>query len=163
MIEEILTEAQELCRAIEQLPASAQQSAALLLAFGLAQRLSLLPPEVTEGHERRASAFQAIAGERTYQDAKHGTVVSNPHEVGTWLMLISVHLRRAQDALASADHPGGALDALRKVLAIGTACGEQHGLPARRALVNPRTEQTAHSVAPGSQPLSASLCDGTKG
>lgn len=62
--------------------------------------------------------------------------MANPHEVGTWLMLISVHLRRAQDALASADHPGGALDALRKVLAIGTACGEQHGLPARRAQVS---------------------------
>lgn len=163
MIESMLTEAQELCRAIEQLPASAQQSAALLLAFGLAQRLSLLPPEESEGHERRASAFQAIAGERAYQDAKHGTVVANPHEVGTWLMLISVHLRRAQDALASADHPGGALDALRKVLAIGTACGEQHGMPARRALVNSPTEQAAHSVPPGSQPLSVSLSDGSKG
>ena len=95
MIESMLTEAQELCRAIEQLPASAQQTAALLLAFGLAQRLSLLPPEDSEEHGRRASAFEAIAGERVYQDAKHGTVVANPHEVGTWLMLISVHLRRA--------------------------------------------------------------------
>ncbi|WP_096697943.1 hypothetical protein [Polaromonas sp. AER18D-145] len=159
MIEEMLTEAQELCRAIEQLPASAQQSAALLLA----QRLSLLPPEVTEGHERRASAFQAIAGERAYQDAKHGTVVANPHEVGTWLMLISVHLRRAQDALASADHPGGALDALRKVLAIGTACAEQHGMPARRAQLTPPLGQPAHSVPSGSQGLNATLCDAAKG
>ena len=64
MIETMLTEAQELCRAIEQLPESAQQTAALLLAFGLAQRLSLLPPGESEGYERRASAFQAIAGER---------------------------------------------------------------------------------------------------
>jgi hypothetical protein len=163
MIESMLTEAQELCRAIEQLPESAQQTAALLLAFGLAQRLSLLPPGESEGHERRASAFQAIAGERSYQDAKHGTVVANPHEVGTWLMLISVHLRRAQDALASADHPGGALDALRKVLAIGTACAEQHGMPARRALVNSPTGQAAPSELAGTPALSATLCDAAKG
>ena len=163
MIESMLTEAQELCRAIEQLPASAQQTAALLLAFGLAQRLSLLPPEDSEGHGRRASAFEAIAGERVYQDAKHGTVVANPHEVGTWLMLISVHLRRAQDALASADHPGGALDALRKVLAIGAACGEQHGLPARRAQVTPPLGQPAHSVPSGSQGLNPTHCDAAKG
>ena len=163
MIESMLTEAQELCRAIEQLPASAQQTAALLLAFGLAQRLSLLPQDVTEGHERRASAFEAIAGERAYQDAKHGTVVANPHEVGTWLMLISVHLRRAQDALASADHPGGALDALRKVLAIGTACGEQHGLPARRAQVSSPLGHPANSVPSVSQGLNPTLCDAAKG
>ena len=163
MIESMLTEAQELCRAIEQLPESAQQTAALLLAFGLSQRLSLLPREVTEGHNRRASAFQAIAGERAYQDAKHGTVVANPHEVGTWLMLISVHLRRAQDALASADHPGGALDALRKVLAIGTACAEQHGLPARRAQVTPPLGQPANSVPSGSQGLNPTHCDAAKG
>jgi hypothetical protein len=84
------------------------------------------------------SVFEAIASERAYQDRKWGTPAEHPHEVGGWLALMSVHLRRAQEAWASANSDAEALESLRKVLAIGVACGEQHGL---------RGRARAHSVS----------------
>lgn len=77
------------------------------------------------------AVFEAIASERDYQDRKWGTPAEHPHEVGGWLTLMSVHLRRAQDAWAGANSDTEALEALRKVLAVGVACGEQHGLQGR--------------------------------
>ena len=77
------------------------------------------------------AVFEAIASERDYQDRKWGTPSEHPHEVGGWLTLIATHLRRAQDAWASANSDAEALTALRKVLAVGVACGEQHGLRGR--------------------------------
>jgi hypothetical protein len=77
--------------------------------------------------------FQAIASERDYQDRKWGTPAEHPHEVGAYLTLMDVHLQRAKAAWAGANSDTEALIALRKVLAIGTACAEQHGLPGRSA------------------------------
>lgn len=80
---------------------------------------------------QQQSVFEAIASERDYQDRKWGAVADHPHEVGGWLMLMAVHLRRAQEAWAGANSDTEALEALRKVLAVGVACGEQHGLRGR--------------------------------
>ena len=77
------------------------------------------------------AVFEAIASEREYQDRKWGAPSEHPHEVGGWLTLMAVHLRRAQDAWAGANSDTEALAALRKVLAVGVACGEQHGLRGR--------------------------------
>lgn len=77
------------------------------------------------------AVFEAIASERGYQDRKWGTPAEHPHELGGWLVLMEVHLRRAQEAWASAGNDVAALKALRKVLAVGVACGEQHGLVGR--------------------------------
>lgn len=77
------------------------------------------------------AVFEAIASERDYQDRKWGTPAEHPHEVGGWLTLMAVHLRRAQNAWAGANSDTEALEALRKVLAVGVACGEQHGLRGR--------------------------------
>jgi len=77
------------------------------------------------------AVFEAIASERSYQDRRWGTPAEHPHEVGGYLTLMAVHLRRAQEAWAGAGGDAGALDALRKVLAVGVACGEQHGLRGR--------------------------------
>jgi len=79
----------------------------------------------------RAKVYEAIDSERDYQDRKWGTINQHPHEVGAYLTLMDVHLRRAQEAFAGRAHDYGALDALRKVLAIGVACAEQHGIPGR--------------------------------
>lgn len=75
--------------------------------------------------------YDAIESERDYQDRKWGTPGEHPHEVGGWLLLMDVHLKRAREAWAGANNDREALIALRKVLAIGVACGEQHGLPTR--------------------------------
>jgi hypothetical protein len=77
MIETMLTEAQELCRAIEQLPESAQQTAALLLAFGLAQRLSLLPPEESEGTSAARPLSRRLLASDWAKAKKEGTTTEN--------------------------------------------------------------------------------------
>lgn len=75
--------------------------------------------------------FDVLASERAYQDRKWGSIDQHPHEVGGWLMLMHVHLRKAQEAWASSGDDYAALLALRKVLAVGVACMEQHGAPRR--------------------------------
>lgn len=85
-------------------------------------------PIITAAKER---AYEAIESERHYQDRKWGAVTEHTHEVAGWLTLMDVHLHRAKEAWASADGDRGALTALRKVLAIGVACAEQHGIPNR--------------------------------
>lgn len=77
------------------------------------------------------AVFEAIVSERGYQDRKWGPPSAHPHEVGGYLTLMEVHLRRAQEAWASSNNDTKALDSLRKVLAVGVACGEQHGLVGR--------------------------------
>lgn len=84
--------------------------------------------------------FESIASEREYQDRKWGTPTDHPHEVGGYLTLMDVHLQRAKAAWAGANNDREALVALRKVLAIGVACGEQHGLP-HRPRAEPVSEQ----------------------
>ena len=79
----------------------------------------------------RTKVFEAIDSERDYQDRKWGTPVEHPHEVGGYLALMDVHLQRAKAAWAGANNDTAALEALRKVLAVGTACAEQHGIPGR--------------------------------
>ena len=81
--------------------------------------------------DKRQSVEKAIDSEREYQDRKWGTIAEHPHEVGAWLALMHCHLQRALQAWAGNSNERGALIELRKVLALGTACGEQHGLPAR--------------------------------
>jgi hypothetical protein len=77
------------------------------------------------------AVFKAIASERDYQDRKWGTLAEHPHEVGGYLTLMDVHLQRAKAAWAGSNNDTEALEALRKVLAVGVACAEQHGIPGR--------------------------------
>lgn len=77
------------------------------------------------------AVFEAIASERGYQDRKWGTPAEHPHEVGGYLTLMDAHLQRAKAAWAGANNDNEALESLRKVLAIGVACGEQYGLRGR--------------------------------
>ncbi len=80
---------------------------------------------------RRERVFEAINGERRYQEMKWGDLVDNPQSVGAYLTLMRVHLTRAENDWADSDGNIEALHCLRKVLAIGVACGEQHGMPRR--------------------------------
>jgi len=80
---------------------------------------------------RRDQVFEAINGERHYQEMKWGDLVDHPQSVGAYLTLMRVHLTRAENDWAGSDGNIEALHCLRKVLAIGVACGEQHGMPCR--------------------------------
>ena len=79
----------------------------------------------------QADALTAVIAERSYQDAKWGTVDERPKEVGSWLTLMRKLLRDAEDNWATSDNDQGALAELRKVVAVGLACFEQHGVPER--------------------------------
>lgn len=85
-------------------------------------------------------ALNAIIGERAYQDAKWGTVQERPKQVGSYMTLMRKLLRDAEDAWATNDNDESALAELRKVVAVGVACFEQHGVPVRdidSAVVDP--------------------------
>ena len=58
-------------------------------------------------------------------------IEEHPQSVGGYLTLMRVHLTNAEAAWAGSDNDTDALHCLRKVLALGVACGEQHGLPKR--------------------------------
>lgn len=81
--------------------------------------------------EARANVFDAIGTERHYQELKWGTLQDHPQSVGAYLTLMRVHLADAEAAWARSSGDVMALDRIRRVLAIGVACGEQHGMPLR--------------------------------
>jgi len=88
----------------------------------------------------RLKVYEIIDGERRFQDAEWGSVIDHPHEVGGWLTLMRKFLTDAESAWASHDGDGDALKEIRKVLAIGVACAEQHGIP-WRSIDQPRSNR----------------------
>ncbi len=79
----------------------------------------------------RKNVYASIDRERYYQDLKWGTIDDHPHEVGAWITLMRKLLNDAEEAWASRNSDQPALAEIRKVIAVGVACGEQHGLPGR--------------------------------
>lgn len=71
--------------------------------------------------------FKIISLEREYQDRKWGRPFGHPHEVGAYLTIMRKLLTEAEFAWASQNGDEGALDELRKVVAVGIACMEEHG------------------------------------
>lgn len=78
--------------------------------------------------ERRMDIYDAISQERDFQDNKHGT---DPHEMGTWLMILEFELAEAKEALVKG---GIGRDSVRheliQIAAVAVAALEQHGLEA---------------------------------
>jgi len=79
----------------------------------------------------RQQVYIVVDGERDWQDRKWGTVAKHPHEVGGWLTIMRKLLTDAEAAWASSNSDTTALSEIRKVIAVGVACAEQHGLPQR--------------------------------
>ena len=73
----------------------------------------------------RADVFKLLDEERQHQADKWGTVLERPHELGGWLTIIRVYLRRAEDAWASSHGDAEALAEVRKLAALAVACMEQ--------------------------------------
>ena len=88
----------------------------------------------------RQKVYEAIDSERFYQERKWGSIEQHPHEVGGYILLMQKHLNDAMNNWCSSNGDYKALDELRKVLAIGVACAEQHSIPAR-SLTQPVSEK----------------------
>lgn len=84
--------------------------------------------------------FAVIVDERRHQDEKWGTIEHHPHEVGAWILLMESLLADARSAWCGNRGDAGALDEIRKVVSVGAACMEQHGVvhrsPGREATWN---------------------------
>lgn len=86
---------------------------------------------MSEAHLARLGVYYAIDAERAYQDRKWGTLQQHPHEVGSWILLMETILFKAKTRYMRDKGNGGALDELRKVVSVGVACMEQHGVVTR--------------------------------
>lgn len=88
----------------------------------------------------RSEVYEAIDGERDYQDAKWG--LPNVRTVGEFALYISVWADKLRTLsateLVSVEH----LDLVRKIGALSVACMEQHGAPYR----SPVSIQFAHAA-----------------
>lgn len=80
--------------------------------------------------ERRHQIFEAIERECRYQDAKLGNARRRSLPVGIWMLIMEVGIKEANEAFDF----GNLDDALReilKVVAVGVACLETHGVVER--------------------------------
>lgn len=93
----------------------------------------------------RANVYAAIDSERAFQDRKWGTVDKHPHEVGAWITLMHKVLLDAEIAWASRSGDYAALEEIRKVIAVGVACCEQHGVKTRSKFTEPPVESMRHN------------------
>jgi len=79
----------------------------------------------------RIDVYAAVDSERDYQDRKWGTIEKHPHEVDGWILLMENALRQAKEAWSGSPNDNAALEEVRKVIGLGVACAEQHGLRLR--------------------------------
>jgi hypothetical protein len=109
----------------------------------------MLLGEARSAKMRRIAVFKKINHERMYQQSRwdpksgeYGTCVgaltdqSHPveeryHEVGAWISFMESYLAKARDVNSTSDDLTEALLGIRKVVALGVACLEQHGCPDR--------------------------------
>lgn len=89
----------------------------------------------------RSKVYSVIDGERAYQEkvwGDNGERRTNPnsnqvakHDVGQWMVFMDHYMSLAKEKLTTVHGHDEALHMLRKVVALGVACFEQHGVPYR--------------------------------
>ena len=86
----------------------------------------------------RAEVYQALDGERAYQDERWGPRTdqysAQNERVADFVLYMEDYLARAKDALVNQPDPQAqeaALHMIRKVTALGVACMEVNGAPRR--------------------------------
>lgn len=83
--------------------------------------------------DTRKKVYEALDGERRYQDIKWGTI-DDPkyvsYEPSQFLIDIEIHLTKAKQANYNIDREG-VMSELRKIGALVVKCGEVHGMPER--------------------------------
>lgn len=81
----------------------------------------------------RSEVYDAIDSERDYQLVRWGIKGEDAkHSVGDFLTYMDDYLNEAKHRASREDGNSGALEVLRKVVALGVACMEQHGAPKRQ-------------------------------
>lgn len=86
----------------------------------------------------RQDVYEVIDGERAYQATRWNpttTTTGGKHSVAEWLLYMKDYCDEALHHMARNGEPGAsefALNSVRKVTALGVACMEQHGAPARK-------------------------------
>lgn len=80
----------------------------------------------------RAMVLNAIQAERDYQNKIHGGPVHDrTHTVAEWLEMMNDKLRDAQEYVFHGEN-NFALEEMLKIVALGVACMEVHGVRKRR-------------------------------
>lgn len=89
----------------------------------------------------RKEIYSRIDDERYYQAVRWGTFHSNaggdhpvdrPKPVESFILYMEDYLQQARHQISREEGHDNALDSLRKVVALGVACFEQHGVPERK-------------------------------
>lgn len=112
----------------------------------------------------QAEAMSAIIEERHYQDSRWGPVHEHPHEVAGWLTIMRHHLSAAEAAwsIGGSGSDEKALHEVRKAVAVGVACMEQHGSPKRDAVELYLAEEDIGLPSPN-EPKPCPYCDPSVG
>jgi len=86
----------------------------------------------------RTEIFAAIEGERLYQDSRWNpetTSSGGKHDLGAWILFMEDYLQEARSQISRGADPAAsdlALHTLRKVVTMGVAAMEQHGVRFRK-------------------------------
>lgn len=86
----------------------------------------------------RNDVYNAINSERDYQDAKWGGPSHDATKsVAHFLTYMRHFMAKADSAMTTEIGEAAALEEMRKVVALGVACFEQHGCPKRKRPFKP--------------------------
>jgi len=80
----------------------------------------------------RSDIYRILDSEREYQDQKWVNDVHRKHEVECWILYMQHYLDEARKEATLNDDAKVSLASLRKVVALGVACFEVHGVPERK-------------------------------
>lgn len=80
----------------------------------------------------REKVYEALDGERAYQENRPNALKPENQAMGTQLLVTEVYLRKAVDAFIASRDKASALDAIRKVTAMGVRIMELHGIEFRQ-------------------------------
>jgi hypothetical protein len=80
----------------------------------------------------KEEVFAAVIQERDFQDRRYGGVHQKMRQVPHYLVIMQRHLDKAAFNYADRAGNGAALDEIRKVIAVGFACLEEHGVVYRK-------------------------------
>ena len=95
----------------------------------------------------REKVYHAIDTERDFQERKWGTIRAHGHEVGAYLTIMRNLLVDADRAWAANNNDYDAMEEIRKMVAVGVACCEQHGVQTRSKFWEPPVRSMRESSA----------------
>lgn len=80
---------------------------------------------------KRSEIYKVIDNEREYQNSQWGEFHDRDHNAEAFILYIEHYITEARRAITTEKGIQGGLTQLRKVVALGVACFEEHGVPER--------------------------------